>query len=642
MKLHIAFLLCSILYHSLAQAQEPNIKIKTYKDTAYIKSLLSLEKKSNNNDSSISLLTSSLALSTELQYKIGIIQSLNLLGVRYENKGQYNKGLSCLQQALYYIHKFGYEDYLSMVYVNMSNNYRAQGQYDSALIYIYKSIEAQEQYPSVMPKATPYINLGTLLGNFRLDTLALYYLNKASIITKEQRTLAAIKINIGVIYGKMQQFNLSEQFLKAGLTIADKSNANMEKRAALGLLGLLYDEKREVDKAIYYYNQALAFEFENYGQDLALMSNLANHYYQRKNYKQANDILMRVLKRIQELPNESIVHTYFLLGQINAAWGQHKLANEYYQKHIHLYDSLEGKAMQNKINNLQLQYLTTQKENALVKRELELTQQKARIQKNVAYSWTLSVITFLLAALGTIYYHNKRKIEQQAAKQSIEIAAWKASLDGEERERQRLARELHDNIGGNLSTVKMWLDNIYSRLSIADQKNKDYNDLRSLVDITLTEVRNTAHHLMPELLLRFGLVEAVHIFCKNVQKASNIEIQFHYFGYIGKMEKAVELLIYRTIQELVQNIAKHSGAQRALVQMSLHDTLLSITIEDDGKGLMDDEWKNSKGMGLLNIKNNIEKLGGKFIVTAEKYNGTTIDIELNITQTSLITIATFA
>src|SRR5690606_761835 len=128
--------------------------------------------------------------------------------------------------------------------------------------------------------------------------------------------------------------------------------------------------------------------------------------------------------------------------------------------------------------------------------------------------------------------------------------------------------------------------------------------------------------------------EAVRIFCLNVQKATGIEFQLHYFGFIGNLRKEMELIIYRTIQELVQNIAKHSEAGSAIVQLSHHENKLSITIEDNGKGF-DTGSAIGNGMGLQNVQTTIEHLGGQFSITSEPDNGTAIEIELNTDIVSL-------
>src|SRR5690606_359170 len=193
-------------------------------------------------------------------------------------------------------------------------------------------------------------------------------------------------------------------------------------------------------------------------------------------------------------------------------------------------------------------------------------QQQAVIDRNRMMLLSVILGTSLTALSLGLYLRYRRRLQKQSEKQALEIAAWRASLDGEEKERRRLAKELHDNIGGNLSTLKMWLGNSRDNSSDFGSKEQDYNGALHLLDNTLMEVRNTAHHLMPELLLRLGLAEAIRVYCNDIQQATGIRVSYQYLGYIGALDNNIELLIYRTVQELVQNVVKHAKASTLLVQ----------------------------------------------------------------------------
>src|SRR5690606_24291682 len=121
-------------------------------------------------------------------------------------------------------------------------------------------------------------------------------------------------------------------------------------------------------------------------------------------------------------------------------------------------------------------------------------------------------------------YRNRQRSE----KQKREIAVWQALSEGEEKERARIARELHDGIGGLLSTLKMQLRILAKRMpevAVTDI----YQEADGLLDNTITEVRKTAHNLMPELILRHGLVEAIRMFCRSIQQDEGLKMDFQYY-----------------------------------------------------------------------------------------------------------------
>ena len=297
-------------------------------------------------------------------------------------------------------------------------------------------------------------------------------------------------------------------------------------------------------------------------------------------------------------------------------------------RHLERYVALQEqeKQNQNRLNarRLQQQYEEARKDNEIMRRELEITRQQAVIQKKNSQMYLWGIASTALVAVTIVYFRNRQRIQRQR----FEIAAWKASQQGEEKERSRLARELHDNVGGTLSTVKMWFETIGQRR--ADWRDdKDYSEAMQLLDTALSDVRNTAHHLMPELLLRLGLAAAVRVFCENIGKASGMDVSYQYFGYIGKIEKNVELVIYRIIQELVQNVVKHAQASSMLVQLSQNDRHLTVTIEDNGIGI-DPSGAPAQGVGLQNIRETIRRLGGQFNLQSSPQKGTVIDIDIDL------------
>ncbi|MCX2430391.1 sensor histidine kinase [Pedobacter sp. GR22-10] len=142
-------------------------------------------------------------------------------------------------------------------------------------------------------------------------------------------------------------------------------------------------------------------------------------------------------------------------------------------------------------------------------------------------------------------------------------------------------------------------------------------------------------------MLRFGLAEAVSIFCKNVQRASGLVIDYQYIGYIEKLEAGLELLIYRSIQELVQNVVKHAAAGKCLVQLSQHDRMLSITVEDNGKGMDTTLLESDQGMGLQHVRQGSIHLNGQFDLQSSPGRGTTINIDIALgTQQAATTTTT--
>jgi signal transduction histidine kinase len=198
---------------------------------------------------------------------------------------------------------------------------------------------------------------------------------------------------------------------------------------------------------------------------------------------------------------------------------------------------------------------------------------------------------------------NERKEKQ--------LIAAKAMLEGKKEERKRLARDLHDGLGGMLSAVKIAL--------VADDVDLPF--LREKINYCIEELARVAHHLMPASLSRFGLKAALEDYCLSFSN-----VKFHFFGEDRRFDERIEFEVYCCACELVNNSFKHSGATNIDLQLMLTGDHVMLTVYDDGCGF--DQTLASKGAGLRNIKERIEVFNGKIDINTSPGNGTETNIEL--------------
>jgi signal transduction histidine kinase len=214
-------------------------------------------------------------------------------------------------------------------------------------------------------------------------------------------------------------------------------------------------------------------------------------------------------------------------------------------------------------------------------------------------------------------------------------------MDGEEKERTRMARELHDSAMVEFSVVKM---NLNTLLNEPDEnlKKENLHQVQLQLNGAISGLRNTAHNLMPDMLLQEGLLEALYYFCNNLQRNSHLQINLEHYGTIPPLQPQFELSVYRIMQELMQNIIKHAQATEAIVQLSCHDDVLHITVEDNGIGIEEDLLPQSKGMGLKSIQARMRTLNGQLEIDSKKGIGTTLTLEFDITPVKRTQAATTA
>ena len=153
-----------------------------------------------------------------------------------------------------------------------------------------------------------------------------------------------------------------------------------------------------------------------------------------------------------------------------------------------------------------------------------------------------------------------------------------------------------------------------------------------MLDSSIPEMRRVAHNMMPEALVKFGLDIALRDFCLHISQSGALKVSYQSIDMSKiQLEQTVAVTIYRIVQELINNTIKHAAAQTAIVQLSITDHILSVTVEDDGKGFDTTTLKQSAGIGWSNIENRIIFLNGKLDIQSVNNKGTSVLIELPLT-----------
>jgi signal transduction histidine kinase len=231
-------------------------------------------------------------------------------------------------------------------------------------------------------------------------------------------------------------------------------------------------------------------------------------------------------------------------------------------------------------------------------------------------------------------YKHKQKLQQQRINEletEKQLAATESVLKGEEQERTRLAKDLHDGLGGMLSGIKYSFQTMKGNLIMTPENHQAFERSMDMLDSSIKEMRRVAHNMMPEALLKFGLDTALKDFCNDINQSGALLVTYQSFGMENEViEQTTAITIYRIVQELINNTMKHAAARTAIVQVSKTNDEISITVEDDGKGFNPIDLQKAKGIGWSNIQSRIEYLKGKVDVKSETGKGTSVLIEFKI------------
>ena len=238
---------------------------------------------------------------------------------------------------------------------------------------------------------------------------------------------------------------------------------------------------------------------------------------------------------------------------------------------------------------------------------------------NIGFAGEISILAF---ALSLRFKHYKEQSEELLRKSSLQQEQiFKSVTDYQEKELQRLSSMLHDSVGARLAALRLNLESGRNEPSDNGKLGQAIEEVNELAN----EVRQFSHSFSPVLLQKKGLRESVQQFVNHVNESNSLYIQFEMIGSIEKASFRYELLIYNIIQELIQNIIKHSNATEGIVQLVLEEDLVSIFVEDNGKGF--DPSAVKEGLGFLQIKQLVTFVNGRLQVDSDQNKGTCISIE---------------
>ena len=362
---------------------------------------------------------------------------------------------------------------------------------------------------------------------------------------------------------------------------------------------------------------------------------------EQKSYKEAL-VLAKSLEKdpyfIELEENQAMV--FLSLSQIYYNTNQLRLAYDYLNKHSDLKTQLYEKDLKEQVNRLETKFNTQAKEKELTalknqQKEVQLELKNSRLYMALALA---GMIIFLLVALLIfIYYKNNKKAlahKEIIHKQKIieterekKLSVTNAVLEGQERERERVAKDLHDGLGGLLAGISVKFS-VWEAKYLKEEGKEDFKKNKQQLDNAIAELRNISRNLMPESLLKYGLEAALEDLCEFYQ-SPKLHIDFQWYDVSNDIKLTAKLSIYRIIQELITNAVKHAKATQLLIQCSQNKNYFFITVEDNGEGFNINDTMN-KGMGLQNVRNRVAFLNGKIEVLSAKADGTTVNIEIDL------------
>lgn len=403
------------------------------------------------------------------------------------------------------------------------------------------------------------------------------------------------------------------------------------------------------EKAQKHFEQGLAAATRQNNEDMVatLLFDQFTAYQTNNQYAAAKEKLLEVLPYVQQrssLRNKQMV--YYNLANTTARLRQYQEAVKWYEAYKSVADTLFSDDSQAHIHELEKKYQTAEKEKELLQVKTENQQQQLSLQNTRIVAGILLLASIILAAISYTWHKalkNKKKLATQKEmllqeelknhRQQEKLNLYHAMLQGQERERSRIARDLHDGLGGMLASVKLKLSAVATNVDkqeINKESNMELYTIINQLDHSVNELRRVARNMMPESLLYMGLEAALKDLCNAVTN-TELKVDFQASNLNNDYPQPFQIAVYRIVQELLTNAIKHSGASQVWVQCSEEEKKFFISVEDNGRGF--DAKSNlfeKEGIGISNIRNRVEILNGQFEIDATLGRGASFHIQLDI------------
>ncbi|HRE52864.1 MAG TPA: histidine kinase [Flavitalea sp.] len=596
------------------------------------------------------------------------------IGQEYES-ADLDKAKQYYRQARILGKRISYPETESKFISNYTFALNMEGKYDSSLILNLQGIEEAKKLNSKEQLAKAYFNTGTSYNYMSDYSSAVEYYQKGYQLFEELNNrvfLAQASDILQNLYTAMDQYDKALLYgKKAAAEFRTLDNPKML-AYSLNNLGVVYGSMNRKDSAFVYYKEAE--QIARTINDEVLIStieiNLGDVNLWKRNLEESRNYYRSVLQTAKKihLPSDEIIalrgisYCYMYQGdypmseqyirQAVALTGKHPLPR---QKALILDQQAalayllkdpwkakqfenEAKSIRDSLMNNQIltHTLNLEKKYELDKKNTQLALQEEKLKRKNATNWILiggMAVLLIISVLGYRNYSQRKKIQEQRIREleaEKQLMATQSLLRGQEEERSRIAKDLHDGLGGLLSGVKLQLGAMKGNLILTEENGLAFNGVLVNLEESISEMRRVAHNMMPETLLRFGLPQALLDYSNGLSQQQGFTIQCEFRGMEKRMDNSTELVIYRIVQELINNAVKHSGATTILVQIMRHDEeRLNITVEDNGKGF-DPKDAGYHSAGLRNIRSRVKYLNGKMDIQSEPGSGASVYIECEI------------
>ncbi|NNL82276.1 MAG: sensor histidine kinase [Winogradskyella sp.] len=563
---------------------------------------------------------------------------LNTVTIEDKKSLQDSLGMLLLKASDYYKAQKNYLDAIRVTHeaaeifeftsneVSLSNSYSKLGalyyrvsNYENSQLYYFKSLKIEEERGNDLGIAVNLEKIGEIYLLTRdLDKATSNFLQAIDIYKAlgNEKGIIFNLTNLGASYQKSGKIEDALKLYKDGLARAEKIDLKRSQSILLGNIGSSNRSIGNYQESLDYLFRALdlKMELKRYGSAAHSCSDIAETYMKLGDLANAKIYAEKAVKLAKNENLNEEKFAYYLLSQINYKLGAYENAYVNYNEFNRLRDSLFAIQKISRMNEMQIRYETEKREMMITaqQRDIELLNEKARVKNQYIVISALSA--FLIFGLVLSVRSRNRAKEQKEMQDDFS----RKLLIGQEEERNRIAKDLHDSVGQQLTLIKR------------TAQNENHSELVELTSNTLDEVRSISQGLYPSILKQLGLTASIEQLILQYDEQTDIFFTSNIDDIDQYFDESASLNFYRFLQEALSNIVKHSKATEVTIHIKAEKSAISFKLSDNGVGFDTEREKNKNSLGLKTLAERIKILKSQLQINSKANKGTSITVQIPV------------
>lgn len=598
----------------------------------------------------ISAYSEALSLDQKMEYIYGIGRDLHQIGIVYRKQGDFDHSISYELQSIKILETVPDDRKCELLVANACNSignaYKWQGKYQDALAYFRKGLAIRKKHDSKKGISKSLNEIGLVYELLEMYQLALESHDTSLAISREikyDQGIATSLQNIGNVYSRLNQLDQALMYLEQSRELKANFSDKPDYADLVHNIGIIYLKKGVYEQALPRFEES--FKVREKAGDKHKMAE-SYYYFGKVNldqgqYQDALDSLEQALALTQEIRMPILeAKTLRTISEVYNARKDSDKALEYYMLSVNMNDSLSV----NERQAIELDQQLTMSENNMQLLEKDLRIERSENQKYAQLIYFLIALSVLvLAVLAAIFNSMRQKQrvviaekDMQLSRNEIddllknqEIKIMSAMVEGQDEERKRIARDLHDRLGGILSVVRLHFSAVESNIQQMEVRNQEqYAIATELLSEASETVRAISHDIGDSMLMTLGLVPALQDMATTIEVSQALQVSVIHHGMNERLPSQMEIHLFKIVQELMSNILKHAEAKHVSINLVRSGDQFSIMVEDDGVGFDLDDPMNREGMGMVTMRARAKEVEGTISVDSQPDHGTTTTLEM--------------